>query len=103
MALPIFHAAAVPLTHTSILREGWKLWMMRRFDLELYVKTIQDNAITTMGIVPPIAIALIKSPITKKYSLKSVRNATVGAAPLTLGTQQRLRELLGPGCRVVQV
>ncbi|KAH9210350.1 hypothetical protein DL95DRAFT_474858 [Leptodontidium sp. 2 PMI_412] len=102
MALPIFHAAAVPLTHTSILREGWKLWMMRRFDLELYVKTIQDNAITTMGIVPPIAIALIKSPTTKKYSLKSVRNATVGAAPLTLGTQQRLRELLGPGCRVVQ-
>lgn len=67
---------------------------MRRFDLEEWLSYIQKYKITEVGVVPPLAIAVIMSPATKKYSLQSIRAAAIGAAPLGPGPQKRLRDLL---------
>ncbi|EHL03372.1 putative acyl-coenzyme A synthetase [Glarea lozoyensis 74030] len=95
LALPMFHAAAAPAGQLAIV--------MRRFDLEEYLANIEKWEINEVGIVPPIAIGIIMSPLNKKYSLKSVQQVMIGAAPLGRDSQKRLRDLLPKEAMVLQV
>lgn len=101
--LPMFHVATVPGVHASPFRSGHPIWIMRRFELEPYLAAIEKHRITNLGMVPPLVIAIINNPVTKKYNLKSVRSIAVGAAPLDAGSQRRLRELCAPDCKCTQV
>lgn len=103
LALPMFHAAAVPSNHFTHLRSGDVGLVLRRFELEPFLKTIQDYKITDCVIVPPMVVGMVMSPVTKKYSLKSVKQALSGAAPLDKGTQARFSALLEPGTPFTQV
>lgn len=47
--------------------------------------------------------AIINSPLAKKYSLKSIRLAHGGAAPLDKWSQAKLKELLAPNAPFAQV
>lgn len=101
--IPIFHAAAVPSTHTSALKSGSVTYIMRRFELEPYLSYFEKYGITDVAVVPPMAIAIIMSPLNKKYSLKGAKAAMAGAAPLDKGSQARLQALLDPEAPVTQV
>lgn len=103
IAVPMFHASSVPTAHTSALRSGHISYIMRRFELEPLLESISKYQITEIGIVPPIAIAIIMSPLTKNYSLKSIKAASCGAAPLAKETQKRFHDLLEPSATVTQV
>ncbi|KAH8724444.1 hypothetical protein GQ44DRAFT_773078 [Phaeosphaeriaceae sp. PMI808] len=101
--LPMFHVATVPAVNVSPFRSGNKIWIMRRFELELFLAGIEKHQITGLGLVPPLVIAIINSPLSKEYSLKSVKAAAVGAAPLDAGSQRRMRKLLAPDATFTQV
>lgn len=103
IALPMFHVAVAPRAHFSPLRSGMKTYFMRRFDLEPFLANIERFGITELITVPPIVIAIIMSPASKKYSLKSIRQASCGAAPLGKETQLKLQALLQPGVPFTQV
>ncbi|OQO13431.1 hypothetical protein B0A48_01659 [Cryoendolithus antarcticus] len=68
LALPMFHAAMAPVAHTTPLRNGEKGYVLRRFDLEHWMWTIQTYKITDVGVVPPIAIMAINSELKNKMS-----------------------------------
>jgi 4-coumarate--CoA ligase len=101
--LPMFHVATVPGIHASPFRTGRPIWIMRRFELEPFLAGIEKHQVTNLAMVPPLVIAIISSPLVKKYSLKSVRTAMVGAAPLDAGSQRRMRQLLAPDATFTQV
>ncbi|KAK7529421.1 hypothetical protein IWX49DRAFT_586224 [Phyllosticta citricarpa] len=102
--MPCFHVAVAPGVHFSPLRNGRPCYIMRRFELEPYLRYMSEYKITEMGIVPPIAIVLINSPhLTSKYPLKHVRSAGCGAAPLDRHAQERLQRLLPPDAPITQV
>jgi len=103
LCIPMFHAASVPTAHTSALRSGQVSYIMRRFELEPLLETFAKFDITEIGIVPPIAIAIIMSPLTKNYSMTSIKAASCGAAPLAKETQKRFKDLLDPNATVTQV
>ena len=103
LALPMFHAAAFPVAHTTTLKSGHVAYIMRRFDLEGFLQNIERYQVTDIGMVPPIVVAVIMSPLTKKYELKSVRAVQCGAAPLGKDAQRRLESLLGGGAPCTQV
>ncbi|KAF4627367.1 hypothetical protein G7Y89_g10788 [Cudoniella acicularis] len=103
LCLPMFHAACVPVAHTSCLKMGQIAVVMRRFDLEGFLSCLEKFDINEIGIVPPIAIAIFMSPLTKNYSLKGLRYVTTGGAPLGRESQERFRKLLAPNAIVVQV
>lgn len=103
MPLPMFHAAAVPSTHYGALKSGFQIFIMRRFELDSFLKYIELYQITDITVVPPMAIAIIMSPSSKKYNLKSIRFGNTGAAPLDKAPQARLEALLAPGSKVTQV
>jgi 4-coumarate--CoA ligase len=76
---------------------------MRRFELEPFLATIEKYKINDIGLVPPIVIGIIMSGLTDKYSLKSIRAVSSGAAPLGKESQARLRQLLSKGATFNQV
>jgi acyl-CoA synthetase (AMP-forming)/AMP-acid ligase II len=55
---------------------------MRRFDLELFLQAVQKYGVTMAHIVPPIVLALSKSPLVDNYDLPKLRTIFSGAAPL---------------------
>lgn len=99
----MFHVSNVPRAHTSPLRGGMKTYVMRRFELESWLRNIERFGITEANAVPPMVIAVINSPLTQKYSLKSVRNGWAGAAPLAAEPQARFKALLRPDAPFNQV
>ncbi len=87
----------------TVWKVGEVCHIMRRWDTEAFVAGIDRWGITEMHIVPPMAVAMIMSPLVKctqnsqgkgKYSLRTVKHGLVGAAPLTKETQERLKSLL---------
>ncbi|EGP86358.1 4-coumarate,CoA ligase-like protein, partial [Zymoseptoria tritici IPO323] len=102
-ATPMFHVATAPTCHFSPLKDGADTVIMRRFDTEGYLKTIQDHQITDVATVPPMVLSIIQSDLEDKYSLKSVKFATCGAAPLEKRQQARFQALLSEGAVFTQV
>lgn len=101
--LPMFHAATAPMAFTSCLRSGALGVVFARFDPEEWFWAHQEYQITDLGVVPPLAIMAINHPLNKKYSLKSVKIAAVGAAPLDKQPQARLQKLIGEDVPLTQV
>ncbi|CEJ61952.1 hypothetical protein PMG11_10468 [Penicillium brasilianum] len=96
IAVPVFHASAAPVTHISTLKAGTAAYVMRRFDLEEYLNTVEKYDITDLAMVPPIVIAILMSPVSQKRPfLRKVRLAACGAAPLDKDVQARFRSLMG--------
>ena len=103
LALPMFHAACAPSAFLTPLRAGEKAYVMPRFELETWLAAFEKYQITDLAVVPPMAIMIINSPLSKKYSLKSVRQASCGAAPLDKQPQARLQALIGDDVPFTQV
>ncbi|ESZ98278.1 AMP-binding enzyme [Sclerotinia borealis F-4128] len=89
LALPMFHAACVPVAHTSA--ERWTRLChngsFRTCPLFNHVKAYKLNE---LALVPPIAIAIIMSGLAGD-KLKAVKHTGIGAAPLGKESQERLK------------
>ncbi|OOF93140.1 hypothetical protein ASPCADRAFT_209753 [Aspergillus carbonarius ITEM 5010] len=104
MPMPLFHAAAAPSSHFGSLKAGHINYVMRRFDLTLFLETMEKYQVTEITVVPPIAIAIIMHPMSyERGYLRSVRASNLGAAPMDKNAQKRFQELLGPGANCTQV
>ena len=103
LTFPMFHAAAVPVSHTTTLKAGHGGIVMRRFDLAQFLGNIEKYQITDLSMAPPIVVATIMAPITKKYDLTCVKSAVSGAAPLGKGPQIKFEALMGDGAPFTQV
>ena len=85
---PLFHAVGFSVVANSALQAGATVVTMPRFDVETFLATIQEHAITTMVVVPPIVLALARHPAVERYDLSSLRWIGCGAAPLGAELQQ---------------
>jgi acyl-coenzyme A synthetase/AMP-(fatty) acid ligase len=85
------------------MRSGNVAYIMRRFELEPFLAAIEKYQINALGIVPPLVIAIIMSPLRHKYSLKSIKRVGCGAAPLDKGSQMRFKALCAPDATFTQV
>ncbi|XP_013419160.1 4-coumarate--CoA ligase 1-like [Lingula anatina] len=81
--LPFFHIYGQVVVMLTGLKTGSKIITLPKFQLEYYLETIQNHRATILHAVPPIIIALAKSPLVDSYDLSSVRNLVTGAAPCT--------------------
>lgn len=69
------------------------VYVMPKFDFELMLQCIEKYKIGELMVVPPIAVALTKSPLVKKYDLSSVKHIGAGAAPLGRDTAVQVEKL----------
>ena len=71
--LPFFHIYGMQVILNLALRAGATIVTMPRFDLEGFLRIIQDHKVTRAYVVPPIALALAKHPLVDKYDLSSLQ------------------------------
>jgi 4-coumarate--CoA ligase len=111
LCIPMFHIGIGPLTHVSHLRDGRTAYIMRRFDLESFLKLHARFQVTECLIVPPIVNAIVMSgladPNNSRYraecSLQSLRHGLGGGAPLGAVMQKRFQILMAPGASLGQL
>ena len=97
--LPLFHSYGQFMLHRA-LAVGATLVVVKRFELESFLHTLQQQRITLAPVVPPIVLALARAPLVDRFDLSALHTVLSAAAPLADGVAQACAERLG--CRVVQ-
>lgn len=92
--LPFFHIAGMVCVLHLSLYMGGTLILLPRFDLESFLRTIQDYQVQVAPLVPPIVVTLAKHPIVDSYDLSSLELILSGAAPLGADVQHACAERL---------
>ncbi|PYI15930.1 phenylacetyl-CoA ligase [Aspergillus japonicus CBS 114.51] len=92
--LPQSHIySLVVMCHAGPWR-GDNVVVLPRFELDSFLACIQDFKITSLFVVPPILINMIRNAKTcAKYDLTAVRSVFTGAAPLGMETAEEFQKL----------
>lgn len=98
--LPFFHSYGLLVVMNFMLYKGTTIVTMPRFELELFLRFLQDYGVTRAYLVPPIILALAKHPLVDQYDLSKLRIIMSGAAPLSESVARACAERLG--CVVLQ-
>jgi acyl-CoA synthetase (AMP-forming)/AMP-acid ligase II len=98
--LPFFHIYGLQVILNGGLRAGATLIVLPRFDLETFLRAIQEHRATWAFVVPPIALALAKHPAVDGFDLSSLRHVLSGAAPLGADLARAVTRRLG--CQMLQ-
>jgi len=98
--LPLFHIYGMVVVMELGLSNGATIVTVPRFDFEEFLALTQKYKLTMLPLVPPIVLAMVKSPVVNQYDLSSVRIVFSGAAPLGEAQAQQLTDRLG--CQVRQ-
>jgi acyl-CoA synthetase (AMP-forming)/AMP-acid ligase II len=80
--LPFFHIYGLVVIMLLGLRSGATLVVMPRFELGPYLDLVERYRATMLHVVPPIVLALAKSPAASGRDFSTVRKLFSGAAPL---------------------
>jgi acyl-CoA synthetase (AMP-forming)/AMP-acid ligase II len=80
--LPLFHIYGLVVILNMGLFSGATVVMMPRFDLESFLKAVQDYNVSLAHLVPPIVLALSKHPVVDNYRMPNLKTIFSGAAPL---------------------
>ena len=97
--LPLFHIYGLVVVLNMGLYSGSTIVMMPRFDLESFLKAVQDYNVTLAHLVPPIVLGLSKSPIVDNYKVPTLNTIFSGAAPLGEELTRACMERLGCSIR----
>ena len=98
--LPLFHIYGLVVILNMGLYTGATIVTLPRFDLEQFLKCIDDYGVTLAHLVPPIVLALSKSPLVDNYDLSSIGMIFSGAAPLDENLTRACMERLN--CQIRQ-
>jgi acyl-CoA synthetase (AMP-forming)/AMP-acid ligase II len=80
--LPFFHIYGMSVLMNAALSRGATIVTMPRFDMETFLRLIQEYRVTRAFLVPPIVLGLAKHPAVESYDLSSLGTIFCGAAPL---------------------
>ena len=93
--LPYFHIYGLQILINLDLRLGATTVSLPRFDLEEFLRTMQDHAVTRAYLVPPIVLALAKHPLVDRFDLSKLKSIVSGAAPLSEELANEVTDRLG--------
>jgi acyl-CoA synthetase (AMP-forming)/AMP-acid ligase II len=93
--LPFYHIYGMVVVMGVSLAVGATVVTMPRFELEPFLRVLQDARVTKACLVPPIVLALAKQPIVDNYDLSSLERIVSGAAPMSMALEQACAARLG--------
>ena len=97
--LPLFHIYGLVVVLNMGLYSGATIVTMPRFELETFLKAVQDYDVTLAHLVPPIVLGLSKHPVVDNYKLSKLKTIFSGAAPLGEDLTRACMERLGISIR----
>ncbi|KAF5456304.1 hypothetical protein F2P56_025802 [Juglans regia] len=80
--LPLFHIYSLNSVFLCGLRVGAAILLMQKFEIVKLLELVQKYKITVAPFVPPIVLAIAKSPDVHNYDVSSIRTVMSGAAPM---------------------
>ena len=98
--LPFFHIYGMTVLVNLALWRGATVVTMPRFELDAFLRLMQDHRVTYACLVPPIVLALAKHPDVDRFDLSALEFVISGAAPLDAGVGQAAAARLD--CSVLQ-
>lgn len=98
--LPLFHIYGLMVILNLGLHKGATIVTMPRFELEEFLRVVQEHGVTLAHIVPPIVLALSNNPLVDDYDLSRLNTIFCGAAPLSEALTQACMDRLK--CKVRQ-
>lgn len=96
--LPFFHIYGMTVLANLYLGAGGGVVTMPRFDLQQFLKLIQDHRTKQAFCVPPVVLALAKHPMVAEFDLSGLDYVFSGAAPLGAQLSDAVSERLGVVC-----
>ncbi|MCX5200514.1 4-coumarate--CoA ligase family protein [Streptomyces sp. NBC_00237] len=93
--LPFFHIYGLTALVNVPLAHGATVVTLPRFELEQFLRTIQDQRINALFVAPPIVLALAKHPAVDSYDLSSLEYVVSAAAPLDANLAKACADRLG--------
>ncbi|KAG9206578.1 hypothetical protein G6514_003411 [Epicoccum nigrum] len=93
--LPFFHIYGLTGLVHQVLHRGIECVVLRAFDMEAFLRTIQHHRITFVYVAPPVVVRLARDDLVDAYDLSSVRMITSGAAPLAKELVDAVHKRLG--------
>ncbi|PYI03692.1 acetyl-CoA synthetase-like protein [Aspergillus sclerotiicarbonarius CBS 121057] len=105
MSLPIFHLFSSLWTHLFPLRYGHPLYILREFQLPLFLSTVHRHKISETYLVPAMVHMLNQAPdsLEPKSKLASLRYIGVAGAPIDRASMTAFQDLLHPDACAGQV
>jgi acyl-CoA synthetase (AMP-forming)/AMP-acid ligase II len=100
VALPLFHLYGLQVTLNLALLAGATVVILPRFELEAFLRALQDHRVTRAEVVPPMVLGLANADVVDDYDLSCLRLLTCAAAPLGADLARACARRLG--CRVKQ-
>jgi acyl-CoA synthetase (AMP-forming)/AMP-acid ligase II len=97
--LPFFHIYGLVVVLLYGIMRGTTVVALPRFELESFLKMLQDWNIGVAHIVPPIALVLAKHPAVDNYRLSRLKWLFSGAAPLCAEIAEDVRKRLNVAIR----
>jgi acyl-CoA synthetase (AMP-forming)/AMP-acid ligase II len=80
--MPFYHIYGMTVVMNLALHKRATVVTMLRFELEPFLRVLQDYRVERAYVAPPIVVALAKHPLVDKFDLSSVALVFSGAAPL---------------------
>ena len=98
--MPFYHIYGMTVIMNLALHAGATVVTMPRFELETFLRVMQDYRVARAFVAPPIVVALAKHPLVDKFDLSAVTHLFSGAAPLDENLAQACGRRLN--CKVNQ-
>lgn len=94
---PLYHAAAITYAEGAALC-GADVVVLRRFDPEEFLHTVEKYRIVSTFLVPTHFVRLLRLPeaVRRRYDLSSLQLVCHGAAPVSIPVKRAMIEWLGP-------
>ena len=92
---PLYHVAGLNCMLNSCMDAGATLVLMKRFDLELYLRLNERHAATFLGGPPPVIVLLTKSAACAGFQFGGLKRAICGAAPLGAESHEAFEQRTG--------
>lgn len=90
--LPLYHAFGQTCILSMALKLLVPVYIMKAFQYDAFLETIQKFSITTLHVSPPILTMMSKRPETDRYDLSSLETILSSAAPLSRQLQNECRD-----------
>jgi fatty-acyl-CoA synthase len=95
--IPLFHVNGWGAPQSLTCMGGTHV-MLRRFDPAEALKLLTDENVTSMSLVPTMALALLNHPDVSRRRYPSLRMVNLGGAAASLTLVRRLEEVFGCPC-----
>ncbi|XP_061361737.1 4-coumarate--CoA ligase CCL1-like isoform X2 [Gastrolobium bilobum] len=92
--LPLFHIYSLNSVLLCGLRVGASILIMQKFEIITLLELVEKHKVTIAPFVPPIVLAIAKSPDIDRYDLSSIRMVMSGAAPMGKELEDAVRAKL---------